>query len=46
MVSKNENLRIQFSNCYALMTLCVSHFSTSFWEVALVPAFLHPQHKG
>lgn len=29
-------------NCYILMTLFVSHFSTSFWEVMLMPAIYIP----
>ena len=34
------------SKCYILMTLCVSHFSTSFWEVMLVPAIYVPTTRN
>ena len=33
-------------NCYSLMTLFVSHFSTSFWEVLLMPAIYIPTTRN
>ena len=34
------------SNCYILMTLLFSHFSTSFWEVMLMPAIYIPTTRN
>ena len=36
-----KRLRIHLYDCYSLMTLLINHFSTSFWEVLLMPAICH-----